>query len=405
MSFGSALQRALSRRGGAPALDPPGARPPGELIWGHATSDERLAALRDLGQRLAAQRPGVQMLITLPEGGDAAQAACGGFQVQPLGPDHPVWAAQFLDHWRPDLCFWTGGRFHHTLLRQADRRGVPLFLIDASLRGLETTSGRRIPGLMRDTVSRFRRAMANSSEAYERLLRLGLRSDAVSVTTRLRNSGTAPPCDEDHLRDATEILGQRPIWLAAHVRLPELPVILAAHRDAARLAHRLLLVIAPAEVDDADAVLSEARAAQLRCTDWTAGEIPDEATQVLITQGGPELGLWLRAAPLTFLGSSLEPGHGGCDPFAAAALGSAVLYGPNVRDHLAAYSRLAAAGAARIVKDTESLGAAVTRLIAPDQAASMALAGWEVVSEGAHLTDALMEMAQDTLDHRGGAAA
>ena len=98
------------------------------------------------------------------------------------------------------------------------------------------------------------------------------------------------------------------------------------------------------------------------------------------------------------MGSSLISGHGGRDPFEPAALGSAILYGPNVSRYLPAYSRLASAGAARIVRDAETLAGAITRLSAPDQAALMAHAAWEVSSDGAEATDRLMNLVQDVLD-------
>ncbi|NOR32353.1 MAG: 3-deoxy-D-manno-octulosonic acid transferase, partial [Sulfitobacter sp.] len=102
----------------------------------------------------------------------------------------------------------------------------------------------------------------------------------------------------------------------------------------------------------------------------------------------------------SFLGSSLHSGPGGCDPFEAAALGSAVLYGPKVRRFLPSYTRLAAEGAARIVNDATALGTAVSRLIAPDQAAVMAHAGWDVISRGAALTDKVIDLVQETLDQQ-----
>jgi 3-deoxy-D-manno-octulosonic-acid transferase len=68
------------------------------------------------------------------------------------------------------------------------------------------------------------------------------------------------------------------------------------------------------------------------------------------------------------------------------------------------YSRLAAAGAARIVNDADALTTAVSRLIAPDQAATMAHAGWDVISEGAALADRIIDLTQDALDQRGAVA-
>ena len=113
-----------------------------------------------------------------------------------------------------------------------------------------------------------------------------------------------------------------------------------------------------------------------------------------------ELGLWYRLATVSFLGGSLSPGIGGTEPMAAAALGTAILYGPNVRRYMPSYTRLANAGAARIVNDAASLSSAVTHLIAPDHAAAMAHAGWDVVSEGAEVVDTVIALVRDSLEKR-----
>ena len=84
-----------------------------------------------------------------------------------------------------------------------------------------------------------------------------------------------------------------------------------------------------------------------------------------------------------------------------AALGSAILYGPNVGRYLEVYSRFANAGAARIVKDSDTLASAVQQCLAPDQAALMAAAGWNVASSGAEVTDKVIELVHDTLDALG----
>lgn len=41
-------------------------RPEGELIWGHATTESRAAALIQITTRLRAHRPNLHLLLTLP---------------------------------------------------------------------------------------------------------------------------------------------------------------------------------------------------------------------------------------------------------------------------------------------------------------------------------------------------
>jgi 3-deoxy-D-manno-octulosonic-acid transferase len=42
----------------------------------------------------------------------------------------------------------------------------------------------------------------------------------------------------------------------------------------------------------------------------------------------------------------------------------------------------------------------VSQLISPDHAASMAMAGWDVISQGAAVSDRVMELIQAALDAR-----
>jgi 3-deoxy-D-manno-octulosonic-acid transferase len=76
------------------------------------------------------------------------------------------------------------------------------------------------------------------------------------------------------------------------------------------------------------------------------------------------------------------------------------LHGPGLGTHHAAYKRLHDAGAALEVDGVEGLAQGVLSLSAPDRAAEMALAGWDIVTEGAGMTDHLLELIQDLLDRR-----
>jgi 3-deoxy-D-manno-octulosonic-acid transferase len=395
-----AAYRALSARKAHAPFVAPALRPKGELVWAHATNDTRLAALCDFGTRLKQQRPGLHLLITTLSGAARPAVLAGETDdwICPLGSDHPEYVRQFLDHWAPNMCIWTGGHPQFNLIGMASDRGIPMILIDADETGFEDRTSFWLPKLSKSSLGCFSTILAAGEAAADRVIRLGAPPDRVKTTNRLRSSGNPLHCNDSDVAEITETLAGRPIWLAAHLQEDEIETVLAAHRKASRLAHRLMLVLIPARDVDMDVVRAYVTASGLRSNEWSPGDIPDETAHVLISEGGESLGLWYRIAPLSFIGSSLFPGHGGRDPFNAASLGSAVLYGPNMRDHLTTYSRLAAAGAARIVKDADTLSAAVSRLIAPDHAASMALAGWEVVSEGAHLIDQVLELANDTLD-------
>lgn len=397
-----AARRAMSWRapaGGDTALPP---RPEGELLWVHATSAERYVALCDVGRRLQAQRPDLTVMVTCEDALQSLPAPEGNvIAAGTLPPEQPAAVRNFLSHWKPDLCLWSGGALRPLLLKHCRDARIPALLVDVEATDLPARKSRWLPDQSKRLMEYFSAILTPSQSALEQLRRAGVPQDKLQLTTRLRISATPPICNEDELDRVQQDLGSRPVWLAAHAELSELDAILTAHRVALRHLHRMLLVVA---MDDFRQV-QEARAAVesvgLRLCDWEAGEELTDNTQVLLTVA-EDLGLWYRAAPLTLMAGTLASGPAGHNPLDAAALGSAVIHGPRVSSHAALYRRLKQAGAAVRVRNGEELANEVVRLAAPDAAAQMALAGWQVVTEGAHLTDQLLERIQDLLDLREG---
>lgn len=397
-----AAYRALSRRKGQSATTRYTLRPPGELIWAHATSETRLSALCDLGARLKTQRPGLSLLLTTdpdlftPPPRLPAEANW----IYPLVSDHPENVSHFLAHWQPDAGLWTGGNLLPNLICTASEQNIPMILLDAEANEFQSRHHRWFRELTLTSLMCFQSITTNGPGAAKLFHSYGIPDNKITISTRL-SDGVAPmPCDELALAMVTQNLAGQPVWLAAFVQASEIDAIIKAHRNAIRFSHRLLLVVILSDTSDYAQLESVLSTSGLRYCDWQPNQIIEDNIQVAIACAPDDLGLWYRAAPLTFMASSLTPGSTGRGPFEAAALGSAILYGPHVGDHLSAYSRLAAVGAARTVRDAAGLGSSVVQLIAPDHSATMALAGWEVVTESAHLTDKLVDKVQDILDLR-----
>ena len=401
-SLSLAAYRVLTRRISRPSpATSTRTRPQGELLWAHATSNDRLVALGELGLRLKSLRPDLNILIT-QELADKDQAIRfpDVAHAEILDSDHPLSTRLFLEHWKPDICLWAGGGLMPNLISQTANQGVPLFLIDVDVDDFPTRRHKWFPDLTRRSLELFEIILATSGTAALELRRIGVPEAKITVTGRLRGGGSPAPFPEEDLSAVAQNLLGRPIWLAAHAQPQEFEAILTAHRTALRLVHRLLMVVVVANPKDLTGLGDFLAGSGLRFAKWSLGDEIEDNVQVLISDGTDDLGLWYRAAPLTFMASSLHVGQTGRDPLDAVALGSAVLFGPHVSDHRAVYSRLVSVGAGRTVGDGEGLGAAVIRLIAPDHAAAMALAGWDVATEGAQLTDMLIELIQNRLDQQ-----
>ncbi|MCR9111629.1 MAG: 3-deoxy-D-manno-octulosonic acid transferase [Rhodobacteraceae bacterium] len=400
-SLSLAAYLAYARRNTATGSVPDRPRPDGTLIWCHATLPAHVDALLQLQDRLRMQRPDLVMLLTSHEQQpDTSATRALDVLWQPL-PDDSVNAAEaFVTHWRPELCLWTGGDLYPALQSCADRHGIPLYLVDADEALLARPAWRWFPDLPRSLLRQFQRIKARNSDTARFLRRMGARDSRIEIAGPFIEGAVSLPYSETDREELAAILRGRPVWLGAHLQSGEVDTLLNAHKQVSRLSHRALLVVVPHDPGAAAGFSEALDTSGLRYITWSHGAMPEETTQVILADTDAEMGLWYRLAPISFMGSSLVPGAHGCDPNEPAAHGSAILYGPNIRNFLSSYSRFAEAGAARIVRDADTLAAAVNRLIPPDQSAAMAHAAWDVASQGAALTDRIAEMLHDALDTR-----
>jgi 3-deoxy-D-manno-octulosonic-acid transferase len=396
-SLGLTAYRTLTRRRITPQIKPQQPRPKGELIWIHAAEVGNNRALSDLAHRLVSMRPGCHVLLTAAQGGFSATGGDAVLQTD-LPSEHPDETEAFARHWKPDVMIWAWGGLRPNLIVSTADSGAYMMLIDAARDGFDSRRDRWLPEVPRRLIARFKTVFVRSQAAHLRLAQLGCAFDTIRVTAPLRPFGRMLRVAQADLNEVTQSLGGRPVWLSVQTTRDEARAVLEAHRTVLKASHRLLLILHPADIEAAQDIRTMATDSGLRTASWSMGEMPDDNTQVLLADTADDLGLWLRVAPVAFLGGSLRPGPDSFDPYMAAAHGTAIIYGPHVGPHVDAYTSLMNAGAARIVNDTTTLRRAVMQVIAPDQAAQMAMAGWDVVTEGADSLDSIIEIVQTRLD-------
>ncbi|MFA5581712.1 MAG: glycosyltransferase N-terminal domain-containing protein [Paracoccaceae bacterium] len=376
-------------------------RPTGPLVWFHAPGNDALRPLAELITLLADERPDFGFVITVTS---AAQrmADRAGFPPRSaivLTPDDSAQATRrFLAHWAPDIGVWIGFDQRPALLTGAAAQNVVLFALDGPRDMADAPGWRWLPGLNRDLQGLFARILVGDKASHARRLRLGAPADRLEEAGFLEEGAAPPPCDEDERSMLAAQMAARPVWLAAALDDAEVDSILAAHKAALRRAHRLLLIILPADPAQGDAIAAQAQAQGMITAQRALAQEPEREVHIYIADNPDEIGLWYRLAPISFLGQSLAGPGGGLSPYEAAALGSVVLHGPDVTRHQAAYARFSAAGAAILVRKTEDLIAALEMLQAPERVAQIAHAAWEVGSSNAAATDRITELILNALD-------
>jgi len=369
----------------------------GPLIWFHSGQDRHALAARELCTRMLSEREDLSFLMTTSAKKRRESVGCVASQ---LVPDDAVPAVRaFLDHWKPDIAVFTEPDLRPALITEIAARDIPLFLIDAHTASPDPQAWRWMRGMTTALLSRFQWVMTGDEDTSAALRRLGANPETLEMLGFLEEGSPALPCNEAERDALAQSLSARPVWLAAQVTEAECEMVVQAHRRAQRRSHRLLLILVPDEPANAAQWAERFRAEGHRVALRSAGEEPDAETQIYVADTEGEMGLWLRLAPITYLGRSLC-NDGGVNPYEAAALGSAIIHGPNVRNFRQAYARLGTAGATRMVRSGEKLADAVELLLSPDTAAIMAHEAWLVCTSGAEVTDRACDLIFTELEER-----
>jgi 3-deoxy-D-manno-octulosonic-acid transferase len=144
------------------------ARPAGRLVWVHAASVGEAQSVLALVNRMLAERPGIEALMTT---GTVASARLLADRLPPRGRhqfvpvDLPGAVDRFLDHWRPDLAIWVESELWPNLLLATSRRGVPILLANGRLSAGRCWAASRCAWRR---TRRRRRASANLALALSR---------------------------------------------------------------------------------------------------------------------------------------------------------------------------------------------------------------------------------------------
>ena len=310
------------------------------------------------------------------------------------------WVERFLDHWRPDVAVWTESElWPATLLRDlrprhpdaADQRPH----LRAELPAL-ADDGRHGAGAARaaSTASSPRTTLAG-----EQLTALGADPARLTVEGSLKEGAAPLPYDEaERVRIAARAgraagLARR---LDASGRGGDRCV--GAHARARRALPMLALILAPRHPVRGDAVAEMLRGRGLQVAQRSKGEPIAPDTDVYLADTLGEMGLWYRIASVSFVGGSPRRHRRPQSVRAGAARQRHPATGRTCGTSSTATGGWRTPDAAVLVRSETELAEALVATMAPDRAAAMAASAWAACSEGAEVTDAVLEAIGDLLD-------
>lgn len=344
-------------------------RPKGRLIWFHAASVGETNSILPLIADIFAADADINILLTTGTTTSAERVAMAQnsqtpkliHQFAPL--DRRAWAAQFLDHWRPDMAGWVESEIWPNMVLACAERDIPLVMINGRLSDRSFARWQKIAPVARKLLSCFSFVMAQDQTTAKRLRALG--AEAVDVFGNLKLDTPPLGADETALSTLMQSFAGRPVWLAASTHDGEESVMLDVHKRVQTDFPDLMTIIVPRHANRGDAI-----AAQLirrlpdasHLAQRSHGQQPRAQTQIYLADTMGELGLFYHATNIVFIGGTLVP-HGGQNPIEAAALGCAILHGPHTHNFTEIFADLHNLQGALKIKDSAALSSQLYELL------------------------------------------
>jgi len=347
----------------------PGRPPIPGALWLHAVSLGETRAAVPLIDALRAARPELRLLLTH---GTATGRAAGRKLLQDV--DGQVWlpydtpgaARRFLRHFQPSVGVLMETELWPSLMREAERAGVPMVMANARLSERSAARGARLATLMHPAAARLTLVLAQTVDDARRLREAG--APRVMVSGNLKFDMT-PPAKLTALGLQWRQALRRPVVLAASTREGEEGGLLAAW--AALPVPRPLLLLVPRHPQrfEAVAALVHMQGLSLLCrSEWDDLPPPEAAAaDVWLGDSMGEMPVYYACADVALLGGSFAP-LGGQNLIEAAACGCPVVMGPHTFNFAQASKQALLARAAMRVDDiVAGVSAAAGLARAPDR--------------------------------------
>ncbi|MEO0357258.1 MAG: hypothetical protein AAF386_02990, partial [Pseudomonadota bacterium] len=290
----------------------------------------------------------------------------------------------------PSLLICAGIMPEPNVLNMCHRMNIPVALVEPPLAPSQHRTWlwrrtRLIPALR--LVDRIWAKTENEALVWQSY---GGRPTRTQAGSSLREGYAAPNVNEFEREDLANCLAARPVWFLNRLPKEEIAWAVRAIQTAQRSWPRLITVIQPSIELPSHTLRSIIHGTGLIVHGRDQDEDPNDQTQVFLADDPEETNIWYRLAALTYLGGTLA-GKPSANPMIAASVGSALIHGPRILRHRSSFERLIDAGATHRIAHGQALGDAVAEKLAPDHCARLAHNGWAVVSEGAEMSNLLVD--------------
>ena len=242
-----------------------------------------------------------------------------------------------------------------------------MVLVNGRMSGASARRWRWLGGLAGKLLRNFDLVLVQDEAMAERFRSVGAARDRIVVTGSLKEGAVPLPHDEEERKALQAAVGRRPVWLGASTHAGEEAIVAEAHAMVQKSEPDLLLILAPRHPERGEGLSQMLKSQGFSVAQRSVGERIGPDTDIYLADTLGEMGLWYRISPVSFVGGSLSKDIGGHNPFEPAALGSAILHGPDVSNFRDIYDRLAQNKASLTVTDGASLAEGLRTCLEPDR--------------------------------------
>jgi 3-deoxy-D-manno-octulosonic-acid transferase len=278
-----------------------------------------------------------------------------------------------LDRVKPAVVVLAESELWPNFLRAAERRGIPVVVVNARMSPRSFRRLSRVAGLARRLLlGKVARFAVQEEEYADRLRQLGVPADRLVVTGSVKYDGAAGERDTPKTRELARLLsfnrdaeGSALLLLAGSTHAPEETIILGVFARLRQRFPHLRLILVPRHPDRFEEVarlVEQSGLPSVRRSRVTQ-PLPEMPAVVLLDTVG-ELGAAWGLADLGFTGGSLDGKRGGQSMIEPAGYGVPCAFGPHVWNFKDAARRLVEVGGAVMVQDATELEAELAKLAA-----------------------------------------
>ncbi len=371
-------------------------------IWVHAVSVGEVQASAPLIRALQVRFPDRQILLTTvtPTGAARVRSLFGEEVCHCYIPfETPSAVNSFFRATQPALALIMETEIWPNLYRGCGLRKIPLVLVSARISPKSVKNYRRFLPLFRETLSHGILIAAQGEDDANRFLMLGASPERTWITGNIKFDIELPP--DLGIRGAKlrhDLIGDRPVWIAASTHDGEEEQALDAHRIILQTMPDAVLILVPRHPERFSGVQSLLQKQNWKFVSRTSHKKLAATTEVLLGDTMGELPLFYAASDVAFVGGTLVPvgGHNLLEP---GALGLPVITGPHLFNTQDIADLFADSGASQIVHNGNELAQAALPLLKDeDLAQAIGQKGKQIVESNKGALQRLLVLLEPLVD-------